>query len=901
MIRMTRVGLAVLCLVLASSPGAIAQNLKQAHLLPGTPVVGPAVGAQQRPAMAAGAGQTLLLFEDTRAGDGDVFGVRLGTGGVPMDVVPFAITKGPGTQTSPKAAWNGQNWLVAYSNQIDPGSGYFAYQFAAVRVSPQGTALDATPIVIGPDNSGGDFGIASDGTNWVVLYTDSSTGNNVITAKRISPAGVVLDPAGVTVFLTPSVYGLAASFGFNEYVFTWQDLGLRARRFDAQLQPLEAAPVLLPYPQESVMGFNGSHFLIAWPRQTPIFTQEIVANRLNAALASVDLNPIGVSGYAPDVLHNDPKVVWDGTNWIVSWLTWATAARAARITAAGVVLDPGGVAIPDNNPTYLYHPALGALPGGGGLVAWDDIRFGPPSLYDVFGTSFSASGTPGTEQCFSVGAEALTKPRVAGGSQQYLLTFRAESASGSRILAQRLDAAGNAIDSEPIQVAAASHTGLFAGRAAWNGALYLVTWSDSQLGTIFSRRLLADATWIDSAPIPVMPGGSADVAALGSDFLVVGRRAPASPQYVFAYGARVRGSDGAVLDNPALSMGPPSYAAGVRVQALGSQWLVATERHFSHNDNSSDIELSFVDAMGAVSPPFVAGYLNIQSWGTIGLASSGTSAMVVSQTGSNWTNTDVYARRILPNGSMPAPLFNVTGAIGLGQAVPSVCWTGAEYVIGYQTFENNVWSYDYEPDLYATRISEGGVLLDPMGFAMWNGEDYEVSIDGAGLGGGLAVFAASTYVDGAYAAPRIAVRGFRPAGISSFGAGTPGCEGPERMEAGSRPFIGNAAFTLLCTRAPANASGLLAASNVADVPGSDPLSAGILLHVGLLAPASFLLFPMGSDQAGLGTLSVAVPPDATLIGATFYAQAAFLWGSACQPSPLGLSTSDGLAIQIQAP
>jgi hypothetical protein len=101
-------------------------------------------------------------------------------------------------------------------------------------------------------------------------------------------------------------------------------------------------------------------------------------------------------------------------------------------------------------------------------------------------------------------------------------------------------------------------------------------------------------------PIFVLFGGSSDVAALASDFLVTGLWAPSYPQYVGSYGARVRGSDGAVLDNPQILIGG-SYATRARVETLGGNWIVVTERHATHNSNVTSIEFSFVSPNGVAT------------------------------------------------------------------------------------------------------------------------------------------------------------------------------------------------------------------------------------------------------------------------------------------------------------
>ncbi|MCC6670392.1 MAG: hypothetical protein IT458_04980 [Planctomycetes bacterium] len=886
--------LPALALSLALAASAQSPNLQPGRLLPGSPTVGPAAEVQQGAACAAGSGSSLLVFEDRRAGDSDLFGLRLDANGIPLDPLPFPVTKDPGNQTAPKVVWSGQAWLVVYSNQVDPGSGYFAYQVAALRVSPQGLVLDAAPIVVSIDGTGGGFAAASDGAGWAVAYTGYSAGNGGIRARRITAAGSVLDPGGVLV--VPETYYIlspvGASFAGAAYLFTWGDNGLRGRRFTPALLPIDANPVLV-HEKVAALAGNGTNHFLAWPFQNAQYQGEILGARLGADLRLLDPTPLPISGARPNDNAQDPLVVWDGTQWIVAWLHLGTTAqRAARVSAGGSLLDPGGVAIPENSPNYLYGPALGALPAGGALLAWHDGRNGAS---DVFGTPFRGNGSAGTERTYSVGSETLQEPRVAAGPQQYLLTFRALSAPGSRILAQRVDAYGAALDLEPIQVASATHANLNAGGAAWNGSCYLVVWSES--GQIQARRMRADGTFLDPAPIAVLLGGGADVAALGGDFLVTGIRAPSYPQYVFSYGARVRGTDGAVLDPTPLGLGN-SYATRARVVALGQRWLVVTERHWTHNSHQSDLETDFVDASGIVTPGPNPATVNIQDWGSSDVASAGDHALVVCQSGSNWTNTEVFARVILADGTLASSLLNLTAADSGGQSRAAVAWTGREYVVCYQSLQNNAWFYDYEPDVYGVRVSATGTLLDARGFAVWQGEDYERTPDVTGLGSGRALFAAAAYVDGPYAAFRIATRELRPAGVQSYGTGTPGCEGAQRLHASGPPELGAGGFALYCDRAPRSATGVALLGSTGDLAGTFYPALGVRLHVALSGGA-LLTLPWRSDGAGLGTLPLPLPGDPGLRGARLHAQGVWPWGTTCPLLPLGLSASEGLELVLQ--
>lgn len=856
--------------------------------------VGGAYGTQRNAALAVGNGVSLLVFEDDRAGDTDIVGVRIDAYGDAIDAVPFVIDAAGGHQRAPKLAWNGQHWLVVYTSEVDPGSGYFAPQITARRVAATGALPDPTPLPIALDATGLDFAVASDGNGWVVAYAGTSAGTSDLRARRIGAGGNVLDPGGALVQPSPYsiLFGIGVAYAGGNYLFTWSDAGRRGRRTTTALAPVDAAAVALPVGGGAPVG-NGAEFLFAWTQQTPQFTNEVVARRLAANLAPIDAAPLPLSVAATTPSTASVAATWDGVQWIVAWTQPAVAARAARIDSSGTVLDPGGNVLPDGTTTPQYGPALGALPGGGAALLWHDARHG--SADDVYAVPFAGSGTVGAERCLSLGGETLRAGRCAAAGEGFLVTTVAERADGSRVLIWRLDALGRALDAHPLEAAAGSANQLGGAASAWNGSYHLIVWADAGQAAVRARRLDGNGQWLDAVPFAVMPGFAPDVAANGADFLVTGLRYPSYPQFVYSYAARVRGSDGAVLDAPALLVGS-SFARRARVVALGANWLVATQAHWSHNQNQGGIDLRLVDAFGTVTTLNGMAVLTMQGGGTVDVASAGTSALVVAQSGSNWTNTEVYAQRVLADGSQPASMTVITGASPNGQSRPAALWTGNEYVVTYETYQNNVWSYDLESDVYGIRFAEDGMQQDASGQPFWDGPAYEQRSDGDGIGDGRALHVASVW-DPALAAMRLSVRLQRPAGLSWFGTGTPGCAGEHGIDALGAPTAGNAAFAVRCDRGPAPGVGVLAFGTAGHAAGFDP-GLGFLLHLDPTPPNAMVLQLMVADGAGVAVVPVPLTPAANWAGFTMVAQGAFWWPGPCQPSGSGFSSTPGLTITV---
>ena len=142
-------------LTIATTAAAQSPPVTDLGLLSGDSLVAAATNSQQDHSIARGGDQFLVVWSDYRArssggqtiqSDGDIFGIRLDADGSPIDAAPFLVAGGMGLQRFPTVAWNDQNWLVLFESQ-DPVGGYYDTQMRAVRVSPDGTILDSTPIL----------------------------------------------------------------------------------------------------------------------------------------------------------------------------------------------------------------------------------------------------------------------------------------------------------------------------------------------------------------------------------------------------------------------------------------------------------------------------------------------------------------------------------------------------------------------------------------------------------------------------------------------------------------------------------------------------------------------------------------------------------------------------------
>jgi hypothetical protein len=127
-------------------------------------------------------------------------------------------------------------------------------------------------------------------------------------------------------------------------------------------------------------------------------------------------------------------------------------------------------------------------------------------------------------------------------------------------------------------------------------------------------------------------------------------------------------------------------------------------------------------------------------------------------------------------------------------------------------------------------------------------------------------------------------------GVETYGASTPGPNGPLLLDANRKPSIGTNGFALTVTAAPANASGLFGLS-----PASATIPvAGITALIDFTSPG-FMFIPAVADQNGIATIAADIAANPALIGAFAYVQAVFIDPS----NPSVLSASNGAKVTIR--
>jgi hypothetical protein len=746
-------------------------------------VIGPAAGSQTDPHISQGGDIFLAVWVDERttvpgedpeyASQRDVYAIRLDSSGNPIEEVPLVLSDDIADQFDARASWNGSNWLVTWTSYTPaPEHPYYARGLEAVRVSPAGVVLDESPFLVYPSPVGSVKYLVtgSDGTDWVVFLSETvQSGINTRTylkGARISSEGATLG-APVTMFSPSCCYffplGTDVAYADGQYLVTFECIpssyvndAICGMRFTQSLAKIDDYPFQIAGTdgvfREPRVATDGTDFIVGWYHYTSYPPASVTPYCARVTAGGVSLDPDGIdlsngTGFGADRL---PRVAWDGTNWLAVWPD-NLGARAARITPAGAVLDPGGVSFPG-----LGCNDLAELPGGVRAV-WSDSDAGGVQPEDVFTTYISGSLSSDPETPIALGTPAHVHAGAVSSGTDVMLVFRSDVSGTRRIMAQPASQYGEPGRAAPVLLA--SGPMLTDPEVAWNGSLYLVVWSDESSDEIVGVRMLEDGTVLDDPPISIMDGSDPDVDAVGSDFLVVASNGSVSARY--PYGVRVRGSDGAVLDGTPIQLGT-SYAREPRVAGMLNRWLVTWERRPSYDAETADVWAAFVFTDGTTPGEF--GVATNQATSEYHYApdidSSESTALIVWEDDRDYPGDDwnVYARRVRIDGMLfdGPDGFEIAGGTA-DERSAVVGWSGSFYMVAFEVSEQVGWFDNTVPDIRGTRVDAYGAIIEPPNFAIADGDEANVAPAVAASGSEALVVVSSFTEEAPFASYRLSL------------------------------------------------------------------------------------------------------------------------------------------------
>ena len=590
------IGALLLGLVFLAAPG-------RGQILPGAFGIGAAAGNQESPAIARGDNDVMLaVWADGRAdltnapplGSRDIYAARVAPDGTVIDSVPILVSQAGGSQTKPKVAWNGSAWLVAWVSQV-PTQSFWTTQVAVARISASGVLLDATPlglVTFVNDSNAELWSVASDGSNWAVFWRLTSSNNNwVIQGRRVGPAGNALEAAPVNVTLPGfnQPYNGDVAFGGNQYLLVWNRWNstsddVFAQRISTSLGAL-AAPVAVTthsdYDVWPKVASDGSAFFVVWERYNTSWGNQVVGSRVSTLGVVLDLAGITFPGSASFAQGATPDVAWDGAQWQIAWIT-NTQVLSARASTLG---SPSAATTVAPSSADQAKPAIAGGTAGGAEIVWEDARAGGTFALDVFGAAISAgrrAGEPSRDR-----SRSARRRRPSRASPRTASTTWSRSGARSRGSArsERNASTRSADRQTPSRSRSRRPTSRTRTRRSHGTAP-----STSSSGTT-ERRSADGASRRRAFPsIRSVPDHARDHAAGRRAWPRLPRgghaRSGPDPQFRFPYAIRV--------DTNGVAIGPPLqlgqyFATRPAVAALGTRWLVAWERHPSHDSPYANI------------------------------------------------------------------------------------------------------------------------------------------------------------------------------------------------------------------------------------------------------------------------------------------------------------------------
>ena len=492
-----------------------------------------------------------------------------------------------------------------------------------------------------------------------------------------------------------------------------------------------------------------------------------------------------------------PAVSFDGANYMVVWQDERAPSGSdvygARVSPAGVVLDPKGLAV-CTAPNAQSCPSVAFLDSVC-LVVWKDRR--SDNNGDVYGTRVGRSGVVldpvNIVICDAQGAQESTK--VAAGDTCWLVVWQ-DNRLGWKIRAARVGCSGTVLDPGGFLVGAADSSQT-SPAVAYDGENFLVVWQSAQYGpwTLRGARVTSSGQVLDPTGFPIsgdvsqnMEPVAPSVASAGGGFLVSWQNARV-PKYVFAKHVSHEGiPDDAIIPvpevglpqrNPSLSAcgsvylaaweeqhGSAWWVCGARVSAEGAlldteaihldsvissqvavaagtdEWLITWSDN-RLDPNQATIFGASVDTTGVI----VSAALHISTPATFfcaqrapAIASHDSGYIVAWESdapiGSSGWNTDICGARLDRNGYMIDSIVISIASRARDQLTPAIACGDSNILV----------AWDWVSGVYATRLSYAGDMLDPGWLTIsTSGATPAVAFDGTNY---LIVWAESRNING---------------------------------------------------------------------------------------------------------------------------------------------------------
>ncbi len=530
---------------------------------------------QKNPAIAFDGFNYMVVWEDNRNGNFDIYGARITLEGNVLEPNGFVISNAPDSQQTPTVAFDGINYLVAWMDRRS-GSNYDIF---CSRITPASLVLDTNGIQVSTEINDQNFPyVGFDGTNHLIVWQDFREAYPAIYGTRITRDGIILDTNGILIsnsINNPEALPSIANAGVN-YLIVWRDErrgdpDIFGARMDQNGIVLDTNGLIISTAANTqsnpAIAFDGTNYLVVWEDNRNDFSDiygSLIDQHGNILIpASI---PISI---AQDRQLN-PAIAFDGTNYLVVWEDFRIGTNCdiygARVSQDGIVLDTGGIGIsttPDNQaaPCVAFDGSnylvvrqtnegrnlycvrvnqqgividtvdIYITQGTKSSVAFDGTNYlvvfqrnnVPPGHNDIYGALLNQQGIVLNSFWITLAWFYQQQPSVTFGGTNYLVAWEDNRNETFDIYGTRVNRQGSVLSLISISTWGGDQ---YDPAVASDGVNYMVVWPDGRSGIdgdIYGAKINQSGYVIGRYHISAQPGGQGSPAlahGIGEEFLI---------------------------------------------------------------------------------------------------------------------------------------------------------------------------------------------------------------------------------------------------------------------------------------------------------------------------------------------------------------------------------------------
>ncbi|MFL5318378.1 MAG: Ig-like domain-containing protein, partial [Myxococcaceae bacterium] len=299
--------------------------------------------AETNPAAAFDGTNHLVVWEDTRGTDRDLYGAIVNQSGGLQNGSSFAVSTAANRQTTPTVAWNGSNYMVAWT---DYRSGSYSGQLYGARVSSSGSVLDPSGLLLVTNNNSLDTPkLVWDGVNTYLAWYGGCGTSYGACGTRLDGTGNSLDDAGV--YLGPGGQNLAVASNGSDVLAVWEASSrVSGRHISLANVPDPADTVFTAGPNRELqptLATNGTDYFLAWQDWRNDPNGDIYGTPIVGGVPLLDGGiPIGAGTGA----QQSPTATFNGSSYVVAWTDTRSGSADLWLNyvdpTTGTVADAGG-------------------------------------------------------------------------------------------------------------------------------------------------------------------------------------------------------------------------------------------------------------------------------------------------------------------------------------------------------------------------------------------------------------------------------------------------------------------------------------------------------------------------------------------------------------------------------